>query len=55
MCDVYLERRISFRFVVDPLPHLYFLSVSFPLGHAVAQLVEALRYKRVRFPTVSLT
>jgi hypothetical protein len=24
------------------------------LGHAVARLVEALRYKRVRFPMVSL-
>jgi hypothetical protein len=26
----------------------------FNQGHAVAQLVEALRYKRVRFPLVSL-
>ena len=54
MSDLLLERRISFCFIVGPLPLLYFLSVSFLLGHAVAQLVEASRYKQVRFPMVSL-
>jgi hypothetical protein len=28
----------------------YLLSIGGGLGHAVAQLVDALRYKRVRFP-----
>jgi hypothetical protein len=55
MNDLCLEGRISFCFLVDPLPLLYFLSVSFFLRHAVAQLVEALRYKQVQFPMMSLT
>ena len=52
MSDLNLERRISFCFIVGTLPLLFFF---FLLGHAVVQLVETLRYKRVRFPMVSLT
>ena len=43
MSDLNMECFISFCFIIDPLPLLYFLSVSFLLGHPVAQLVEALR------------
>jgi len=32
----------------------YLLSIGGGLGQAVAQLVDALRYKRVRFPMGSL-